>query len=74
MSVENLLKDIRTFQNILSSDRKSVFATMYSMLQKIEDDFGINSDRYKAYLAGLRAIDALHHLAKDQLFLQVEEK
>lgn len=74
MSVENLLQDIKNFQNLPKSDRKGVFEVMYSMLSKIEDNFGQDSQRYKAYLVGIRAIDALHHLAKDNVFLTIEEK
>lgn len=74
MKKEELLSDVLKFQQSNSTRRKTAIAFLFPLLQKIEDDYGINSEQYKSYLMGLKALDALHHLAKDDLFLTIDDQ
>lgn len=74
MKKEELLSDVLKFQQSSSTKRKTAIAFLFPLLQKVEDDYGINSEQYKSYLTGLKALDALHHLAKDDLFLSIDDQ
>lgn len=71
---ELLLSDVLNFQRLSRSRRKSVVGFLFPLRQKIEDDYGCSSEQYKDYLLGLRALDALHHLAGDDLFLAIDDQ
>ncbi len=74
MKKEELLSDILNFQKLSRSKRKTAIGFLFPLRQRIEDDYGIDSEQYKDYLIGLRALDALHHLAGYDLFLTIDDQ
>lgn len=67
MTPQELICDIEKFQKLSNRERKLAFETLYSVLNKIDNQS--DSERYRVCLCAIRAIDAMHHLAKDDIYL-----
>ncbi len=71
ISHEQLWRDILAFQILPSSERKFVVSKVIALLTQIEIEHGLDSQKYKNFLIAVRALDALHHLAKDTKLIEV---
>ena len=61
----SLIEDIRAFEVLEPSRRKWVLSQLFDLRRIIEHDFKEEPHKIADFEVALRALDALHHLAKD---------
>ena len=68
---KDLLQDILDFQQSSSNERKTSIASCFGLLDKTGKEWGDDSEKYKNMLKAIKALDALHHLAKENILCNI---